>query len=182
MRYIIGLFFTLGLIILILVLIFRGGATPPKHQINLGSYLNSGGTAQLIIDGPITAESEHAEVQIDVSPDQVSFTLYQGYQQTVATQQTYPNNQSAYAVFLQALQHAGFTNGTTSGSSDERGYCPAGNRYIYSFMNEGDQLTRFWYTSCGNGNFRGSGDTIRWLFRQQVPDYDKLTLNKNING
>lgn len=181
MRYIVGFLITIGLIILILVLLLRGGgssATAPK-ALNLGDYAYGSATAQLIIDGPIVADPNHREIEINVSQDAVSMNVYQGYQQTTINSKTYLNNESAYAVFLHALQNAGFTKGNTSAAlSDERGYCPGGDRYIYSFNNDGTDLMRFWSTSCGGqGTFKGTPSTILYLFQNQVPDYSTLTQN-----
>lgn len=184
MRYIIGFLVTIGLIILILVLLLRGGGSGPAAKpVNLGNYLHSGAIARLIMDGPIVADANHREVQIDVSQNNVVFTLYQGYQHTVVRSQTYANNQPAYAVFLQALQHAGFTKSNHDASLyDERGYCPGGNRYIYSLNNNGNDVMRSWSTSCGGlGTYKGLQSTVLSLFREQVPDYSTLTEDTSLN-
>jgi hypothetical protein len=184
MRYIVGFLVTIGLIILIIVLLLRGGGgSVTTKQVKLGDYLYSGGTAQLIIDGPIVADPNHREVQINVSQNSVDFTLYQGYQQTVVRSQTYPNNQSAYAVFLQALQHAGYTLTTNDKSLyDERGYCPGGDRFIYAFTNNGTNVVRSWSTSCGGtSTFRGVPGTVLTLFKRQVPNYGDLIKDTNLN-
>jgi len=184
MRYIFGFLVTIGLIILILVLLLRGGTSSPTAKpVNLGDYLYSNATAQLIIDGPVVAEPNHREVQIDVTQNNVVFTLYQGYQQNVIRTQTYSNNQSAYAVFLQALQHAGFTKTIKDNSLyDERGYCSGGNRYIDTFTSDGKDVIRSWSTSCGGtSTFRGFQGSVIDLFERQVPDYPKLTADTNFN-
>ena len=180
MRYIIGLLITVGLIVLIIVLLLSGPSTPAKPPLDLGSYANTGAVAELIIDGPITAEQTHDEAKIDISQGTAAFTLYQGYQQTVLKTQSYPNNESAYAVFLHALQHLNFTKGNNDPAlHDERGYCPAGTRYIFSFIGDnGQDLERYWSTTCGGthtyeGNTAGTVD----LFQKQIPGYNTLVQN-----
>lgn len=183
MRYVIGFLLTIGLIILILVLLLRGGGAPQPKPLDLGNYVYNGATAQLIIDGPIVADPNHSEIQIDVTQNEVSMTVYQGYQQTPVNSKTYPNNTSAYGVFLHALQHAGFTKGNNDKTlSDERGYCPGGDRYIFSFSdNSGKNLMRYWSTSCGGTQtYKGITSTTVWLFEKQVPDYTTLTKNVNL--
>lgn len=179
MRFLIGFLITIGLIVLIIVLLLRGGgsSTPAAKALNLGDYATSGTTAQLIIDSPIVSEPKHKEVKIAVTQNDVTFTEYQGYQDNVLRTQTYPNNQTAYAVFLHALQNQGFTLGKNAKAlHDERGVCPAGNRYIYSFTSNDSELLRTWSTSCGSqGSFQGVPSTVRYLFQQQVPDYTTLT-------
>lgn len=183
MRVIIGILVTLGLIIFIIVLLARGGSGPAAKSVNLPDYTFSGGDAQLIIDGPIIYDTNHREVQIDVDQNNVTLTIYQGYQGSVLKRQQYPNTQPAYAVFLHALQHEGFTSGNDGAPSDERGYCPTGDRFIYTFLNNGNQVSRHWSTSCGGqGNFKGIGGTIRSLFEDQVPDFtQQISGDANIN-
>ena len=184
MRYFVGFFVTIFLIILIIVLLLRGGgtATPAPKAINLGDYANNVSSAQLILDSPIVADQNHREIKLIVSESAITFTEYKGYQQDVIKSQTYPNNPSSYGVFLQAIQKAGFTEGSRDKAlQDERGYCPGGYRYIYSFANGADDLFRTWSTSCGSqGTFKGQPSTIRQLFQKQVPDYFKLSSDFNI--
>jgi hypothetical protein len=178
MRYLIGLLVTVGLIVLVLVLLFRGGgSTPPTAAglVDLSKYANTDSSAQLIIDGPEVADQSHQQVEIDVSSSDVTFTLYNGYQQNAVRTQTTANNTVAYGVFLQALQHQNFTKGNTDPKlKDERGYCPLGQRNIYSFNNDSKQLMRFWSTNCGVSTFKGTAGTVTLLFKQQVPNYNAI--------
>lgn len=182
MRFFVGFLITIGLIVLVIVLLVRGGggtATPSPKALNLASYSTSSSVASLILDSPIVADSQHKEIQIDVTQDQVTYTEYQGYEQNPTETQVFSNNGRSYGVFLRALQHAGYTLGSTDKTlQDERGYCPSGFRYIYSFDNADKQLLRLWSTSCGNdGNFKGLPTTVRTLFQNQVPGYAKLSSN-----
>ena len=181
MRYFIGFLVTIGLIVLVFVLILRGSGSngPLPQSVNLGDYSNTNAVAQLIIDGPITADQTHREVQLDISANQASIDIFQGYQQSVLNSKSYVNNGTAFSVFLHALQQANFTKGDSSKAlSDERGICPAGDRYIFSFTNDsGKQLLRYWTTTCGGGTFKGNLATTLYLFKRQIPDYDTLTSN-----
>ena len=176
MRYLIGLFATLGLIILILVLLLRGGGSSPTEAkaLKLADYATSGSAAHYIIDGPIVADQKHQEVKIDVDAEQVTFTLYAGYDGEVTKQQTYLNSDKAYAVFLRALQNEGFTKGNADPKlQDERGVCPLGQRRIYAFTDGSKQLMRFWSTGCDIKTFGGKINNVATLFRNQVPDYNE---------
>lgn len=179
MRYFIALLVTIGLIILIFVLLLRGGGGPAKPQVNLTSYATTDAIVEMIIDGPITAEQTHREVKIDISQNQAILTVYQGYQQTVLRSQSYANNQSAFAVFLHALNVNGFTKGNPDPSMrDERGYCAAGDRYIFSLTNDDKDIQRYWTTSCnGGGTYNGNRAATIDLFQKQIPDYSQLTTN-----
>lgn len=184
MRYIFGFLVTIGLIVLILVLLLKGGgdsASAPK-ALNLGDYARSDSAAHFVLDGPIVADQNHREVKIDVDANEVTFTLLDGYEGSVINSQTYPNNQDAYTNFLLALQHQGYTDGNNDASmKDERGYCPLGQRKIFSFTNGSETLMRYWSTGCNVKTFKGSVSTVTQLFKSQVPDYDKLVRGTQLD-
>jgi hypothetical protein len=179
MRYFTGFLIAIGLIILIFVIILKGGGKASVPPINLNSYANSDAIVQLIIDGPINADQNHQEIEIDISQSENSIQLLKGYQGTVASSKLYQNNQEAYAVFLHALTLDGFTKGVASSSdSDERGYCATGERYILELTNGGNTIARYWATSCGGqGTYKGNVTATLNLFEQQIPDFATLTQN-----
>lgn len=185
MRYLLGFLATIGLIILILVLLLRGGdsSSPAAKSLTLSDYARSNSAAHFTIDGPVVADQDHQEVKIDVDAYQVTFSLYDGYQGNLLNQQTYPSNEEAYTNFLLALQHQGFTTGNNDVSMrDERGYCPLGQRKVYSFTDGSDQLMRYWSTGCTVKTFKGNIDSVTTLFQRQVPDYNKLTQGSKLNS
>jgi hypothetical protein len=180
MRYFVAFLVTIGLIILIFVLLLRGGGSgPATPNIDLNSYSTTDAIVEMVIDGPVNAEQTHRQVKIDVSQDQAVLTVYQGYQETVLRSKSYANNQSAFAVFLHALNINGFTKGNPDKSlRDERGHCASGNRYIFSLTNDGKEIERYWTTSCnGGGTYKGNRAATIDLFQKQIPDYNKLTAN-----
>jgi hypothetical protein len=187
MRYFLGFLVTIGLIILIIVLLLsgRGGNNAPTvRPLNLADYTQTNSTAQMIVDGPINADQSHDEVRVEVTANKVTATVYKGYQQTVVQTHDYANNQTAYAVFLHALQHSGFTLYDRRITGDERGFCPAGKRYILNFNSDGKNLRRSWSTSCGSSvphSFTGQVQPILNLFKAQVPDFSKLTAGTDIS-
>lgn len=181
MRFLIGIFVTIGLIALILVLLLRGGGSAPEVRTSrLADYVNSGSSAHYIVDGPVNAEQDHQIIKIDVDADEVLLTVYSGYQGTVINQDRFPNNTDAYTVFLKSLQTQGFTQANTDPSlKDERGVCPLGQRFIYAFDNGTKETIRSWSTSCGDGTFKGKKGAVRELFQRQVPDYDQQVNTAN---
>ncbi len=181
-RYFVGFALTIGLIIILILLLFGGGGGKSKAPVvprTLNSYAATDAMARLTIDGPINAPQNHQEVQVSIGQDGTTFEQLQGYDGTVVNQQTFTNSQTSYAVFLHALTLAGFTRGNTSAAlKDERGYCPLGDRYIFEFVNNGQDLERFWATSCGNPKtFLGNTNLTIDLFEAQVPGYATLTQN-----
>jgi hypothetical protein len=183
MRYFIGFLVTIGLIVLIIVLLLGGGGrsgtkNPAQKPFNLVDYANGNTAAQIIIDGPVVADQNHQQLKINVSQSSAALTLYNGYQQNVVSSQTFANNPTSYAIFLQSLQRAGFTLHDSKVGYDERGYCPTGERYILTFTNNGTDMRRSWITSCGTtipNSFKGNLGTVLFLFKGQIPNYTQLT-------
>ena len=189
MRYFIGFLITIGLIILLIVLLFHHGGSGkvPATKAPLISYANTDTIVRETMDQVINAPDNHRTIQITVGRDNTTFELIQGYDGNPLTTKTYPMTESAYNVFLHALQHAGYTLGNDDNAAkDERGYCPLGTRYIFEVIDgSGADIERFWTTSCGSGvpsTFKGKTPTILQLFKLQVPDYDHLTANVSRSG
>jgi hypothetical protein len=181
MKYIIGILVTLGLIILAFILIFRGSGAPAAKVPDVTHYANTNVVMQLTIDGPINAELDHRITRITVGQNQVNITTFQGYQNTVITNKSFVNNTTAYTDFLHALQLSGFTKGSNVTSlQDERGQCPTGNRFIYEVINGSQDTERYWRSSCGTGNFRGTWAIVNALFTKQVPNYSDITVSSTI--
>ena len=182
MKYLIALILGIGLVVLTFVLIFKAfsgnnnQATKPQ-QIDLNSYATTNAVMRYTIDGPINADQNHRRIRVTVGNDQVLLEILKGYQGSVVTSKTYPSNAEAYTDFLHSLTLASFNKGRDQAPKDERGYCPAGRRYIYEAMSSGDNIMRWWSDSCASadGNFAGSAGTVRLLFTSQVPDFYKQT-------
>lgn len=170
----------IALIVLILVIIIKSITSgPTKPSINLNSYASSNAVAELLIDGPVSANQTHQQIDVQVSNSNTYFAILNGYEGQVASSKTFANNQAAFAVFLHALNLSGFTKGNTNPAlSDYRGFCPDGDRYVVSLSEGGDVIQKFWTTSCGGqGTYGGDIQQTLGLFQGQVPNYDDLTAN-----
>ncbi|MBC7708059.1 hypothetical protein H7Y63_02450 [Polaromonas sp.] len=181
MKYILGFFITVGLIILLIVLLVAGGGDSTKTKVpstskTLESYASTAATVRLTIDGPITAPENHRATRITVGKDSTTYEELQGYDGQVTKLETYPNTQTSYTSFLRSLEIAGFTKGDTSAAlKNDRGYCPLGTRYIFELEDSGKQLERFWSTSCsGVKSFQGKTSLNVTLFKKQVPNIEKV--------
>lgn len=179
MRYFLGFLISIGLIVLVIFLLFRGPSKPkvPATSKTLDSYASTNAELSLTVDGPINAQSEHEASRITVSRNNVTFEHIKGYEGQVVDQRTYDNNTEAFENFLKALEKAEFTQGNNEKTlADERGYCATGSRYIFEMKQGEKQLERYWATSCGKPKtYEGNvGRTIA-LFRAQVPDYQTIT-------
>ncbi len=179
-RYLLGFLVGIGLIILVLILIVKSiigpSQTPAKPLLD---YAGTNAVVKMTIDGPEVSNQNHQSVQIVVNQYQSEINIISGYQGSVVSSKSYTNNQAAYAVFLRALDLAGYSKGNTNPSAtDYRGFCPFGDRYIYELSDHGSDIEYFWSTSCGGqGTFGGNVATVNALFADQIPDYNTLTNN-----
>jgi hypothetical protein len=133
----------------------------------------------LLVDTPTNIDQDHRQLKITVSGTMNQIQVIQGYQDSVMSTQSFTNNTAAYGAFLQTLQLMNFSKGRIS-SANYQGYCPQGERYVFSFSNGNGNgnLFSYWTTSCGSqGTFAGQlGPTLQ-QFESQIPQtqYDQLT-------
>ncbi|MEJ0073283.1 MAG: hypothetical protein WDN27_04365 [Candidatus Saccharibacteria bacterium] len=171
----------LGVVVLIVVLLvkaFSGHGGIATKQVDVGKYADTAATATLLVDGPTNIDQAHQQVKITVSQTSNEIDIIQGYEGTVTQTRTYPNNSVAFGVFLQALKLKNFAKGNDDKSlTDYRGYCPTGERYIYTFNDGQKDVFQYWSTSCNQGTFKGNALGVLALFQQQIPqtDFNKLT-------
>jgi hypothetical protein len=184
-RYFLGLLLVVGLLILLIVLIVGGGskAKVPTSSRTLDSYASSNATVSMEIDGPINAQSEHNQVLMTISNSSATIEALNGYNGSVASSMTYTNSEASYDAFLHALEYAGFTEGTAGSSlSNDSGYCPTGDRYIFELQQNGSTLERYWTTNCSGTLHTFEGDTglISTLFQAQIPDYATMVQDLDL--
>lgn len=184
MKYILGVFGVIVLLLLVVILIVRSGPSEPistaqtgKPQVNLGEYEAKPATAVFTVRGQITADETRRAIRISVSQQERVIEILDGYDESVLSRHTFPNNSEAYRVFLSALSSAGFTREQETEIKDERGVCPFGRRYVYKLQDGSTQAFRTWSTSCRReqGSFGGNSGVVRRLFEQQIPDYRTVT-------
>ncbi len=186
MKYFLGFLATIGLIILVFVLILRGfsGNKTDEKPKPLVDYATTSTQVRLTIDGPIVAEQEHQAYRITVSRSETQIETLQGYQYMPIETKSYDNNRESYSNFLRAIDMNGFAKGNSkSGSKDERGVCPEGNRLIMEIIDGSNRIQRYWTTTCGGGTFRGNSAKVRQLFNKQVPstEFSKITGRLRLN-
>lgn len=178
-RYFIGFLISIGLIITLIILLFSGSSnttTKPAQKL-LSSFAGTGAVVQMVVDGPVTAQQTHTQIRITVGRDLATFQQFQGYDGTVVNSKSYTNTTNSFNVFLNALAHAGFTQGNKNATiTDPTGYCPLGDVYSFRLVDDaGTQLQYFWTTSCGSPKtYNGNTSLTVSLFRSQIPDYNTL--------
>jgi hypothetical protein len=185
MRYFIGFVAVVILVVGVFVMVlkgFSGGSdAAKKNDIILTDYANSDTVVKLELDGPVVADQNHQGYAITIGRDATTIEVTKGYNKEVVHAQTYANNSDSYADFLRALQLQNYTKGVQDPDrGDIRGYCPSGDRFIYTVENGTQDIQRFWTSTCGGGTFKGNSNTIRNLFTRQIPDFSSLTAGMNL--
>lgn len=188
LRYFIGFFVTIGLIIILIILLFGGDGgggndkkvQAPKTPRTLNSLASTDAQMRLTIIGPTNADQIHQQARITIDNGGNTFELIQGYENTVTESQSYESNETAFSNFLHALSLAGYTQGDNDPKlADDRGHCPLGQRYIFEVIENGKTVSRYWSSNCGNKikTYLGNTPLTLTLFQAQIPDYNTLTQN-----
>ena len=170
-------------IIAIILIVSGGGGKKPSTVKPMAAYAGDpSAQVAMLIDGPVNAVSLHNQVQVIITNSVTTINVFQGYNDQVINSKNYPMTEAAFHVFLRSLEYANFNSGSSDPSlAQASGYCPTGDRYIFTYNLGGKQLQRYWATSCGgthtyNGNL---GLTLQ-LFEAQVPNYNNLTSGLNL--
>ena len=174
----------IALVALVVILIVRSisltrtedGGEATTAQTNLVDYAGTSTVVRLTIQGPIVADQDFRWTEITIGSGKNEITTLQGYNGRVDTAQSFESNSTAYANFLRALDLEGFTLGNSEEKfADYRGFCPAGQRYIYEIINGNETRQQYWSASCGRmGNFEGNATSVLNLFRAQIPGYRSI--------
>lgn len=184
MRYFLGFLIAIGLLALVIILVVKGlsnNSTGPQPK-PLSSYANTNAVVSLLISGPVVADQNYHQIQVNISQDSSQVNIINGYQGTVINTKIYENNTSAYSAFLSALQTSGFALGNSNYKyKTPEGFCAFGNTYSYSLTNGSDIIFNYWNTSCGGqGDSKAISGNVIQLFESQIPDYSTITANTNL--
>lgn len=191
MRYFITFLIGIGLVVLVIVLliraIFGGGSETPETQApQLNSYANTNVVMRLSVWSQVEANQTHQQMRIDVSKYSSDIYLYNGYENTLVKNETFPSNPKAYTDFLNGLELAGYTKGNPDKAlANWQGYCPFGVRYIYEIIDGAKTVQQYWSTSCGAQQpktFLGNTTTVTGLYKAQIPDFSTFTQNTSFSS
>jgi hypothetical protein len=188
-RYLV-VFFLITLILIFFVVKIFGGHKNPATNPNvpvvkpLPEYANTLAEVSMTLDGRITGDDTHRQIRITVDNLQRRFDVIGGYNGNIIEEHSFDNNQTAYSVFLHAINNEGFTLKLkdTKYPVDSIGQCPLGTRTIFELNDGGDELSNLWSSNCGTkiGTLGGSSSALTALFQRQITDYDKLVSNSKV--
>lgn len=136
-------------------------------------------TVNWTMKGRIVGDDKYKELHISVSKNQRSAEITNGYNHYPGKSVNFPNTAEAFKTFMLALDNLNFGRPRSFKTSDERGFCPFGNRMVYELTDGSKQVFRTWSDTCqsGDGTFGGTQTTTALLFKTQITDYDKFINN-----
>lgn len=182
-----GALFVIFLVVLVFVIIFRngdnGGNGTVKTVVLADNAADDDVKVSYTLDGIIRGNELHRAIRISVNNRFRTLEVFEDYQGTVIDKHTFPNNVESFRAFLAGLQTLGYLRQASEPAiTDFEGQCPLGYRHIFNTEGVENAPTTLWRTSCSNtsGNFRGSLDSVRRLFRLQIPKYDSLVSRVNL--
>jgi hypothetical protein len=142
-------------------------------------------TVNFLNEGVTNNDTDHRSIKISVSASSVVLNVYQGYNQKTLSTQSFPSNEASYQEFLHALYNLGFISERMHPAVRAvAGQCPFGQKFTYSSNGISHVPSSLWTTTCpgaGVGTFAGKTQSINDLFRNQVPGYDNLVNDVNLN-
>ena len=131
-------------------------------------------SVRMTVRGPIVANEEFRTQQISIAPSSRTYTIYDGYLDSVLDEKTYGNNMAAYEEFVYALDKAAITTEgkyTEEEAGDIRGICATDRVYEYEFLKDGSVTEHYWTSTCKGspGTFGASVKQVTNLFVKQIP-------------
>lgn len=186
MKFIIGVFSAIMILLLVVVLLFNRGDDASQPAANtqpaqLVDYASKNSNVSLTTVGRVVGEDEQRSIRIVVSPSERRLEILGGYGQTVISSQAFANTPIGYQNFLSALSGQGFTRAKESKIKDATTVCPTGQRFEYDLSENGDHVSNLWSVSCDrSGTFNGNAIVVRQLFERQIPQYSTLVTDVNL--
>ncbi len=143
---------------------------------------NTNAVVSWTMQGRLVGENQRRSLRITITESERTAEILDGYEQTPDKTQTEGNTQAAFATFLRALDNLNFGRPRNFKTSDERGFCPTGNRFVYQLDDGSNQVFRTWADSCqsGDGTFGGVAATTGTVFKAQITDYGKFIFNTSL--
>jgi hypothetical protein len=171
-----------GLIYVGNLLFFSSGNSPltktNTHESDLLST-TANRSVRMNVRGPIVADENFHSYQIQITPNNRDLTIYNGYMNTVASDESLGNNIPSYNQFVNALDQAKLMNNNelTGTANNTAGVCATGFLYQFTILNNNKQIKQLWTTSCGNatGSLGRNFNPFVSLFIVQIPDASTKT-------
>lgn len=179
-----------GLVTLIRLVFFSGGSSSSdQSQVDTAkaALLTTDPTSSvsMTVRGPIVADENFHSYQITVSPNSRSIKTFNGYLDTVVSQQDLSNNTAAYDQFVHALDKANLAAGKPlQGDKDNTaGVCATGRLYEFTITKDSQPVETLWTSTCGGspGSLRANTTQVSQLFINQIPNGSNLVSQVSLS-
>jgi hypothetical protein len=176
----IGALLVIASLVLVFVYVFKPGKTTTKtvtSAVVLADHANETNSVSYMVDGFTTSGEAHRAIKITITNQSRTLEVIGGYSGKVILSKTYTNDVASYKAFLAGLQTSGYIKQNAKYTSlAYEGRCPLGYRFVMNTAGIKDAPTLLWTTSCSNkvGSFQGNLGSVKQLFKNQIPDYQKL--------
>ena len=185
MKYYFGIIAVIIMLFIGVKLAFPGTSSksttksPISVKKRLSDYSSTNAEVSVTVEGPVVGHEVHSAIRIIVARDERRVEIINGYNNLIVKSKIYDNNQTAFDVFLHALEYDSYTAEVKPKIIDDTGVCATGTKYIYELKNTGNKDTdkRLWSVSCGAGigNAGNKGQLVRALFQKQIPDFGTVS-------
>ena len=179
MRYFLSVLAVIVFLVVVIVLIVTNHSGPGTTAkiINITSYNTPNSAVSFITDGTLVGNDQRQAIEITITQSSRSIYILDGYNQNIASQESFTNVPAAYSAFLGAMANYGFTDSRSTSEQNMFAICPLGNTFQYQLTNFSSLVSNLWGTTCSNsdGNFNGYGSTVNYLFTLQIPNYAAFT-------
>lgn len=158
--------------------------TGVTQRVKLADYKKSGVTVRMTIEGPVVADENYRQLEVDISNSSRDAKVLGGYKYTVLKETTHDNNQQAFSAFLDALDNSGYTVERATTLKNYSGQCPNGHRYIFDLIENGKIITSLWRSTCTDvapGTLGSLATPISELFQAQIPDANALISGYDVS-
>jgi len=134
---------------------------------------NADRAVRVTVRGTIVADERFRSYQVVVTPNNRTFTTYNGYLDVPIDTIKLGNNIPAYEEFVYALSRTNMAKGieATGDKNDIRGVCATGLVYQFEILQNNQPVKSLWASTCGDakGSLEGSFEKLTDLFVAQVP-------------
>lgn len=174
-----------GLVTLARVVFSGSGSSSQPAEVDMSQQnlldTTDGRSVSMVVRGPIVADEDFKSYRIIVSPTARQFQTFNGYLETVTSEQTLPNNTKAYDQFVHALEKANLIEGTPfeGDKNNLLGICATGRVFEFNILNAGAVDEMLWTSTCSGspGSLKASATQLSQLFLNQIPDGSNITAS-----
>lgn len=142
----------------------------------LGVSADSG--VRMVVRGPIVADENFKTYQLDITPNQRSLSVINGYTGQPIKIEYIDNNLPAYEQLVYALDKANLarTPAFSGSANDLRGICASGRLYDFQILEADRVVKNYWTSTCSGskGSLNANLEQVSSLFYSQIDKSESI--------